>query len=85
MHAGVANAQSAYFAFSQFLAWSDQPIYVLEKDNDLDVAQLARQNALDILKVRPAGSSAACIAFKHKLNHDTIINHRGLRSIHMHV
>jgi len=29
------------FAFSQFLAWSDQPIYVLEKDNDLDITKLA--------------------------------------------
>lgn len=28
---GVANAQSAYFAFAAFLAWSDQPIYVLDK------------------------------------------------------
>ena len=28
---GVANAQSAYFSFSQFLQWSDQPIYVLDK------------------------------------------------------
>lgn len=36
---GVANAQSAYFAFTAFLNWSDQhPIYVLDKDNDLDVA-----------------------------------------------
>lgn len=51
---GVANAQSAYFAFSQFLAWSDQPIYVLEKDNDLNIYDLARQNARDILKVRAA-------------------------------
>jgi len=49
---GVANAQSAYFAFAQFLNWSDQPIYVLEKDNDLNVYDLARQNARDILKVR---------------------------------
>jgi pimeloyl-ACP methyl ester carboxylesterase len=52
---GVANAQSAYFAFSQFLAWSDQPIYVLEKDNDLNIYDLARQNARDILKVQPEG------------------------------
>lgn len=28
---GVANAQSAYFAFAQYLSWSDQPIYVLDK------------------------------------------------------
>jgi hypothetical protein len=52
---GVANAQSAYFAFAQFLNWSDQPIYVLEKDNDLNVYELARQNARDILKVQPDG------------------------------
>lgn len=37
---GVANAQSAYFSFAQFLSWSDQPIYVLDKDNDLSIAQL---------------------------------------------
>ena len=52
---GVANAQSAYFSFSQFLHWSDQPIYVLDKDNDLNIAQLARQNASDIVKVQPQG------------------------------
>ena len=40
---GVANAQSAYFSFSQFLSWSSQPIYVLDKDNDLNVSQLAVQ------------------------------------------
>lgn len=39
---GVANAQSAYFAFSAFLQWSDQPIYVLDKDNDLDIEALAQ-------------------------------------------
>ena len=52
---GVANAQSAYFSFSQFLQWSDQPIYVLDKDNALNIAQLARQNASDIVKVQPEG------------------------------
>ena len=52
---GVANAQSAYFAFAQFLSWSDQPIYVLEKDNDMDIVQLAQANAHDILKVQPEG------------------------------
>lgn len=52
---GVANAQSAYFSFSQFLQWSDQPIYVLDKDNDLSIASLARQNAADIVKVQPQG------------------------------
>jgi hypothetical protein len=36
---GVANAQSAYFSFSSFLQWADQPIYVLDKDNDLDIAR----------------------------------------------
>lgn len=36
---GVANAQSAYFTFSSYLRWSDQPIYVLDKDNDLNIAQ----------------------------------------------
>ncbi|KAJ9518952.1 hypothetical protein QJQ45_026209, partial [Haematococcus lacustris] len=53
---GVANAQSAYFAFSAFLAWSDQPIYVLDKDNELDIAKLALANALDILAVQPPGN-----------------------------
>ncbi|KAK9815594.1 hypothetical protein WJX72_006498 [[Myrmecia] bisecta] len=52
---GVANAQSAYFSFSSFLQWSDQPIYVLDKDNDLTIAQLAAVNAADILKVQPEG------------------------------
>ena len=52
---GVANAQSAYFSFSQFLQWSDQPIYVLDKDNDLSIADLAKQNAADILKVQSQG------------------------------
>ncbi|GIL68022.1 hypothetical protein Vafri_21299, partial [Volvox africanus] len=42
---GVANAQSAYFSFSSFLQWADQPIYVLDKDNDLDIQSLARRNA----------------------------------------
>ncbi len=51
----MANAQAAYFAFANFLAWSDQPIYVLEKDNDLTVAQLAQKNAADILAVQPQG------------------------------
>jgi thioesterase domain-containing protein len=37
------------------LHYSDQPIYVLEKDNDLNVYDLARQNARDILKVQPDG------------------------------
>jgi hypothetical protein len=37
---GVANAQSAYFAFAQFLSWSDQPIYVLEKDNVSDACRM---------------------------------------------
>ena len=42
---GVANAQSAYFSFSRYLAWSTQPIYVLEKDDALNIEQLARRNA----------------------------------------
>lgn len=58
---GVANAQSAYFAFAQFLNWSDQPIYVLEKDNDLNVYDLARQNARDILKVRQYRTRASAL------------------------
>lgn len=52
---GVANAQSAYFSFSTFLQWSTQPIYVLDKDNDLDLFALARQNAADIVAVCPEG------------------------------
>lgn len=39
---GVANAQSAYFSFSSFLQWADQPIYVLDKDNDLDIQRYGR-------------------------------------------
>jgi len=52
---GVANAQSAYFSFSTYLEWSDQPIYVLDKDNDMNIEQLARANAEDIIKVQPDG------------------------------
>jgi len=52
---GVANAQSAYFSFSMFLQWSTQPIYVLDKDNDLDLRALALQNASDIVAVQPEG------------------------------
>ena len=37
------------------LQWSNQPIYVLDKDNDLDVSQLALQNATDMVKVQPEG------------------------------
>jgi len=37
------------------LQWSSQPIYVLDKDNDLDVPALALQNAADIVKVQPEG------------------------------
>jgi pimeloyl-ACP methyl ester carboxylesterase len=32
-----------------------QPIYVLEKDNDLSIHELARQNAADVLRVQPEG------------------------------
>ena len=52
---GVANAQSAYFSFSMFLQWSSQPIYVLDKDNDLDLKALALQNAEDIVIIQPEG------------------------------
>ena len=52
---GVANAQSAYFAFSQYLQWSSQPIYVLDKDNDLNLNQLALQNAEDVVAIQPDG------------------------------
>jgi 3-oxoacyl-(acyl-carrier-protein) synthase/acyl carrier protein len=52
---GVANAQSAYFSFSTFLQWSTQPIYVLDKDNDLNLFALARQNAADIVAICPEG------------------------------
>lgn len=37
------------------LQWSTQPIYVLDKDNDLNVCQLALKNAEDIVKVQPEG------------------------------
>lgn len=37
------------------LQWSSQPIYVLDKDNDLDVVALAARNALDIVRVQPEG------------------------------
>ena len=37
------------------LQWSTQPIYVLDKDNDLDVAALALRNAEDIVRVQPEG------------------------------
>eukprot|EP00963_Diacronema_lutheri_P009974 scaffold941_cov454-Pavlova_lutheri.AAC.4 len=52
---GVANAQSAYFIFKSFLNWSEQPIFVLEKDNDLTVKELAICNATDILDIQPEG------------------------------
>ncbi len=69
---GVANAQSAYFAFANFLAWSDQPIYVLDKDNDMDIYTLARANAEDILKVQPQVGAgqwlALCFACSNTVN-----------------
>lgn len=34
-----APRQAAYFSFSSFLQWADQPIYVLDKDNDLNIAE----------------------------------------------
>ena len=58
-HPNNANAANTptpnAVAFAQFLSWADQPIYVLEKDNDLDIATLARRNAADILRVQPEG------------------------------
>ena len=35
--------------------WSSQPIYVLDKDNDLTVSQLALRNAVDMVRVQPEG------------------------------
>ena len=35
--------------------WSTQPIYVLDKDNDLDVSALAARNAADMVRVQPEG------------------------------
>merc|ERR1712072_478620 len=52
---GVATGQSAYFAFMQFLSWCDQPIYTLEKDNDLTIHELAKNHVEDMLKVQPYG------------------------------
>ncbi|CAG9464996.1 unnamed protein product [Pedinophyceae sp. YPF-701] len=52
---GVANAQSAYFSFMSYLGWSSQPIMVLDKDDDLTIEELARQNVADILRVQPSG------------------------------
>lgn len=37
------------------MQWSTQPIYVLDKDNDLDVTALALANAADIVRVQPEG------------------------------
>ena len=37
------------------LQWSSQPIYVLDKDNDLTVSQLALRNAVDMVRVQPEG------------------------------
>lgn len=39
----------------QPVQWSSQPIYVLDKDNDLDVPALARRNAADMVRVQPEG------------------------------
>jgi thioesterase domain-containing protein len=37
------------------MQWSTQPIYVLDKDNDLNVKDLALVNAADIIKIQPEG------------------------------
>lgn len=42
-------------ALMSLLQWSSQPIYVLDKDNDLDVSQLAARNAADMVRVQPEG------------------------------
>merc|ERR1719240_602980 len=52
---GVANGQSAYFSFMSHLAYCDQPIYTLEKDNDFTIAELAALHVEDILKIQPFG------------------------------
>lgn len=41
--------------FTTILQWSTQPIYVLDKDNDLDLHDLARQNAADMVAIQPEG------------------------------
>merc|ERR1719482_2618503 len=50
---GVANGQSAYFSFMSHLAYCDQPIYTLEKDNAFTIAELAARHVEDILKNQP--------------------------------
>jgi len=52
---GVANGQSAYFSFMSHLAYCDQPIYTLEKDNAFTIAELAARHVEDILKIQPFG------------------------------
>lgn len=52
---GVANGQSAYFAFMQFLSWCDQPIYTLEKDNEITIFELAKNHVKDMIKIQPYG------------------------------
>ena len=51
----LAATQRSSCALPPRAQWSTQPIYVLDKDNDLNVAQLAAQNAADIVKVQPEG------------------------------
>jgi acyl carrier protein len=59
----AAPAKHAYHLPRRLLAaslssppqWSTQPIYVLDKDNDLDLRALALQNAADIVAVQPEG------------------------------
>lgn len=46
---------SSTASFPTPLQWSSQPIYVLDKDNDLDVTALALQNASDMVRVQHEG------------------------------
>ena len=52
---GVANGQSAYFAFMRFLGWCDQPIYTLEKDNEISIHELAKNHVRDMIEIQPYG------------------------------
>ena len=81
---GVANAQSAYFSFSRYLAWSDQPIYVLEKDNALDIAQLARRNAGESM---PYGVRKQALPLTHEpaMGSAKLPGHRPCRSTQSHM
>ena len=52
---GVANGQSAYFSFMAHLAYCDQPIYTLEKDNAYTIKDLAALHVEDMIKIQPFG------------------------------